>query len=98
MESIVDESGIAVCQGMGAMETGFLLNGIAVGFAIAAPVGPIGTLCIRRSLEGGFFAGLAIGLGAALADALAWIADDKGMLPNEFANKDAEFLRLYSIV
>lgn len=37
-------------------------------------------------------------LTTALADALAWIADDKGMLPNEFANNDAEFLRLYSIV
>lgn len=62
------------------METGFFLNGIAVGFAIAAPVGPIGTLCIRRSLEGGFPAGLAIGLGAALADALYGVIAAFGLM------------------
>jgi threonine/homoserine/homoserine lactone efflux protein len=47
----------------------FLLKGLAVGLAIAAPVGPIGLLCIRRSLEQGRVAGLATGLGAATADA-----------------------------
>jgi threonine/homoserine/homoserine lactone efflux protein len=46
------------------------INGVAIGFAIAAPVGPIGLLCIRRTLSGGTFAGLASGLGAASADAL----------------------------
>jgi hypothetical protein len=46
------------------------INGLAIGFAIAAPVGPIGVLCIRRTLAGGTFAGLASGLGAACADAL----------------------------
>jgi threonine/homoserine/homoserine lactone efflux protein len=47
----------------------FLLKGLAIGFAIAAPVGPIGVLCIRRSLAHGTPAGLASGLGAAVADA-----------------------------
>ena len=37
-------------------------------FAIAAPVGPIGVLCIQRSLHDGFKIGLMTGLGAALAD------------------------------
>jgi len=46
----------------------FLLKGLAVGLSIAAPVGPIGLLCIRRSLEQGRMAGLATGLGAATAD------------------------------
>ncbi len=46
-----------------------LLKGMAIGLAIAAPVGPIGLLCIRRSLEQGRAAGLATGLGAASADA-----------------------------
>ncbi len=41
-----------------------------IGLAIAAPVGPIGLLVIRRTLEQGRRAGLAAGLGAALADAL----------------------------
>jgi len=44
------------------------LKGLAIGFAIAAPVGPIGILCIQRSLHDGFKIGLMTGLGAALAD------------------------------
>jgi len=46
-----------------------LLKGISVGFAVAAPVGPIGILCIRRTLNDGRVAGIACGLGAAVADA-----------------------------
>lgn len=45
------------------------LTGLAFGLALAMPVGPIGLLCIRRSLEDGFATGFATGLGAAVADA-----------------------------
>jgi threonine/homoserine/homoserine lactone efflux protein len=51
------------------MDLGFLAKGFAIGFSIAAPVGPIGILCIRRSLADGMAKGLAAGLGAATADA-----------------------------
>jgi threonine/homoserine/homoserine lactone efflux protein len=51
------------------MDANFFCKGIIIGFSIAAPVGPIGALCIRRSLTGGSRAGLAVGLGAATADA-----------------------------
>src|SRR5580765_8151140 len=44
------------------------LKGLIIGFAIAAPVGPIGILCTQRSLHDGFKIGLMTGLGAALAD------------------------------
>jgi threonine/homoserine/homoserine lactone efflux protein len=47
-----------------------LLRGLAIGFGIAAPVGPIGILCIRRTLADGRAVGFAAGLGAATADAL----------------------------
>jgi threonine/homoserine/homoserine lactone efflux protein len=47
----------------------FFLKGLAIGFAIAAPVGPIGMLAIRRTLADGRLAGLVTGLGAAVADA-----------------------------
>ena len=47
----------------------FLLKGLVLGFSIAAPVGPVGLLCIRRSLTSGRMAGFATGLGAATADA-----------------------------
>ncbi len=45
------------------------LKGAILGFSIAAPVGPIGLLCIQQSLTRGRVAGLACGLGAATADA-----------------------------
>lgn len=47
-----------------------LLRGLVIGFSIAAPVGPIGVLCIRRTLSDGRAAGFVSGLGAATADAL----------------------------
>jgi threonine/homoserine/homoserine lactone efflux protein len=48
----------------------FLLRGILIGFSIAAPVGPIGVLCIRRTLAEGRATGFVSGLGAATADAI----------------------------
>lgn len=47
-----------------------LLKGVAIGFSIAAPVGPIGVLCIRRTLSEGRASGFVSGLGAATADAI----------------------------
>jgi len=52
------------------MDFSFLLRGIILGFSIAAPVGPIGVLCIRRALAQGHVAGFVSGLGAATADAV----------------------------
>ena len=49
---------------------GLILKGLVLGFSIAAPVGPIGVLCIRRTLANGFRSGLVSGLGAATADAI----------------------------
>lgn len=51
------------------MDITFLLEGLVIGFSIAAPVGPIGMLCIRRTLAEGRLSGIASGLGAATADA-----------------------------
>ena len=48
---------------------GPLIQGLLFGLALAMPVGPIGLLCIRRSLDDGFTVGFATGLGAAVADA-----------------------------
>jgi len=45
-----------------------LFKGIGLGFSIAAPVGPIGVLCIQRTLKKGFSSGFVSGLGAATAD------------------------------
>ena len=46
------------------------LKGLIIGISIAAPVGPIGVLCIQRTITYGKLNGLATGLGAASADAV----------------------------
>jgi len=51
------------------MSIGFFLKGLVIGFSIAAPVGPIGMLCLRRTLAEGRLSGFVSGLGAATADA-----------------------------
>ncbi|WP_333824681.1 LysE family translocator [Pinisolibacter sp.] len=45
-----------------------LITGIGVGIVFSAPVGPVNILCVQRAFRGGFFSGLAAGLGAATAD------------------------------
>jgi threonine/homoserine/homoserine lactone efflux protein len=44
------------------------LRGFLIGISIAAPVGPIGVLCIRRTLSNGKIVGFLSGMGAATAD------------------------------
>lgn len=48
----------------------FLIKGFVIGFAMSAVVGPIGILCIRRSISEGFLAGISTGLGASIADVI----------------------------
>jgi len=48
----------------------YFLRGLIIGFSIAAPVGPIGVLCIRRTIAFGRLSGFISGLGAASADAV----------------------------
>jgi len=49
---------------------GTLIRGLLIGFSIAAPLGPIGVLCIKRTLAEGRASGFSCGLGAASADAV----------------------------
>jgi threonine/homoserine/homoserine lactone efflux protein len=46
-----------------------IIKGLAAGFMAAVPIGPVGTLCIKRSLTHGRMAGLCTGMGVATADA-----------------------------
>jgi threonine/homoserine/homoserine lactone efflux protein len=50
------------------VELDLFWKGLLIGLAIAAPVGPIGVLCIRRTLNEGRLAGFVTGMGAATAD------------------------------
>ena len=77
------------------MTLSFLIKGFVIGVSIAAPVGPIGLLCIRRSLEHGRTAGLATGLGAATADAAYGCIAGFGLTAvSGFLLEHALFLRL----
>lgn len=49
----------------------YVIQGILIGLVVAVPVGPLGLLCINRSLMLGALAGLVSGMGVATADALA---------------------------
>jgi len=51
-------------------EIGVFYRGLLLGLMISAPVGPIGLLCIRRTIHKGLPSGFATGLGAALADTI----------------------------
>jgi len=76
----------------------FLLffKGIIIGFVIAAPVGPIGILCIRRTLSGRFGLGLITGLGAGVADTVyGAIAGFSLVSIANFINKYDFYLRLF---
>ena len=47
-----------------------VLAGISIGVLMAAPLGPVNVLVIQRAVAGGFWAGLAAGIGAVLGDGL----------------------------
>jgi threonine/homoserine/homoserine lactone efflux protein len=51
-------------------EISTFFRGVVLGVLVAAPVGPVGLLCIKRTLQRGVWSGLATGLGAALADGI----------------------------
>jgi threonine/homoserine/homoserine lactone efflux protein len=60
------------------MDINFLGKGIIIGLSIAVPVGPIGVLCVNRTLAQGRISGLVSGLGAATADAIYSCIDGFG--------------------
>lgn len=47
-----------------------VLAGIGIGVLVSAPIGPVNVLVIQRAVTGGFWAGLAAGLGAVIGDGL----------------------------
>lgn len=77
------------------MEIGLFVKGAIIGFSIAAPVGPIGILCIRKTLQHGRLSGLFSGLGAAIADGLYGIIAAFGLtLISDFLIAEQFWLRL----
>jgi len=77
------------------MNLSLFLRSLVIGFSIAAPVGPIGILCIRRSLIEGRLVGLITGLGAASADGVYGCIAGLGItLVSGFLIAQANWIRL----
>lgn len=78
------------------MTLGFFAKGVVIGFSIAAPVGPIGILCIRRTLCNGRASGVISGLGAATADAFYAAVAGFGLTAvSHFLISSQSWLRLF---
>jgi threonine/homoserine/homoserine lactone efflux protein len=56
-----------------------ILKGTIIGIVVSAPMGPVGVLCIQRTLNKGRLYGLATGLGAALSDIIYAFITGYGM-------------------
>jgi len=73
----------------------YLLEGAVIGFSLAAPIGPVGILCVRRTLEHGARYGLAIGVSAASCDMINSIVAAFGItLVSDFITLEQYWIRL----
>ncbi len=78
------------------MVAGIFLKGLVVGFLVATPVGPIGLLCVQRTLSEGKMHGLISGLGAATADAIYGLIAALGItFVSNFLVEEQSWLQLF---
>lgn len=77
---------------------GIFIAGMGIGLAVAVPVGPMGVLCIQRTLSFGFAAGFSTGLGAATVHVVfgTLAALGLGAMINLLIGQGAEGLTLVS--
>ena len=61
------------------MELELIFKGVIVGLLVSAPLGPIGVLCIQRTLNRGLISGFISGIGAAVADTIFAIVAALGL-------------------
>lgn len=77
------------------MDFPLYLRCVGIGFAIAAPIGPVGLLCIRKALADGRSAAWMAGLGAALADTVFGAVVGLGLgAVSHFLTGHADILKL----
>ena len=72
-----------------------LLRGLAIGVMISAPMGPVGILCIQRTLNKGRLAGLYTGIGAAASDLFYCLITGFGLsFIEEFLERNQNVIQL----
>lgn len=70
-------------------------RGIAIGLIISAPMGPVGMLCIQRTLDKGRRAGLFTGIGAAISDLFYSLLTGFGLsFIEEFLERNSNVIQL----
>jgi threonine/homoserine/homoserine lactone efflux protein len=76
-----------------------LLKGFVVGVVVSAPLGPVGVLCIQRTLNKGRWYGFVTGLGAALSDIAYALLTGYGMsFMDEFLTRNQILLQVVGSV
>src|SRR3989344_8240872 len=76
-------------------ETLALISGIAIGLAMAIPIGPVGIIVIHRTMTRSRLAGLATGLGAVIVDGFIAVIGAFGVkIIYDFIVREETMLRL----
>ena len=72
-----------------------LVKGLIIGVVVSAPLGPVGVLCIQRTLNKGRWYGFVTGLGACLSDIIYALITGYGMsFMDEFLMKNQILLQI----
>ena len=76
-----------------------LWKGILIGVIVSAPLGPVGVLCIQRTLNKGRWYGFVTGLGASLSDIFYALVTGYGMsFVFDYVNKNIYYLQLFGCI
>ena len=74
----------------------YLLNGIVIGFSASVPLGPIGVLCIQKTINKGRLSGFFSGLGAATADTIYAVISGFGLtIISNFIINQQTYLKIF---
>lgn len=78
---------------------GMVWRGLAIGIMISAPMGPVGMLCIQRTLNNGRRAGLFTGFGAALSDLFYCLLTGFGLsFIEEFLERNQNVIQIFGSI
>ena len=76
-----------------------LWKGFIIGVVVSAPLGPVGVLCIQRTLNKGRWYGFITGLGASLSDITYALLTGYGMsFVFDYVNKNIFYLQLFGSI
>ena len=76
-----------------------LWKGFIIGVIVSAPLGPVGVLCIQRTLNKGRWYGFVTGIGAAMSDIFYALLTGYGMsFVFDYVNKNIFYLQLFGSV